>query len=66
MADSKAIKKLKTMLEGEEKTESAASLAKKLGIARGTLNGILAGTTQPRLDVMLAAKKVGIKQEDWS
>jgi len=66
MADSKAIKKLKDMLEGEGKTESVKSLAEKLGIARGTLTGIISGTTQPRLDVMVAAKKVGIKQEDWT
>jgi hypothetical protein len=66
MSDTKAVKKLKSMVEGESKTESIASLAKKLGIARGTLNSLMAGTTLPRLDVINAAKKVGIKQEDWS
>ncbi len=70
MADTKAIKKLKSLLEDKDKDgktkESVSSLAIKLGIARGTLLGIVSGTSQPRLDVMLAAKKIGIRQEDWS
>lgn len=63
MADSKAIRKLKDLLEG--KTESVSSLAHKLGIARGTLLGILSGQTSPRLDVITAAKQFGIKSDDW-
>jgi predicted transcriptional regulator len=64
MPDKTAIKKLKTMLD--DKTENVVSLAKKLGIARGTLLGILSGRTQPRLDVMVAAQKIGIKQTEWT
>ena len=70
MSDTKAIKKLKSLLEDKDKDgktkESVSSLAIKLGIARGTLLGIVSGTSQPRLDVILAAKKIGIRQEDWS
>lgn len=65
MADTKAIKKLKTLLD--EQKESVKSLADKLGVARGTLNALLAGTSEPRLGVILAAeKKFGIKQGEWS
>jgi len=56
-----AIKKLKTLLE----TESVESLAKKLGIARGTLNSLLAGNSEPRLSTIKAAEKLGIAQGDW-
>ena len=62
MSESKAIRKLKAMLDAE----SPASLAGKLGIARGTLFALLSGRTEPRLGVMVAAKKLGIKQEEWS
>jgi DNA-binding phage protein len=63
---STAIKKLKELLADKDKPESISSLAKKIGIARGTLLGILSGTSVPRLDMMTAAKKVGIKMDDWS
>ena len=63
---STAIKKLKELLGNKDKPESVSSLAKKIGIARGTLLGIISGTSQPRLDVMVAAKKIRIKMEDWS
>jgi uncharacterized protein YunC (DUF1805 family) len=64
MPDKTAIKKLKAMLD--DKTENVVSLAKKLGIARGTLLGIISGRTQPRLNVMVAAQDLGIKQGDWT
>ena len=63
MPDTKAIKKIKTMIDGGA---SVASLAKKLGVARGTLLGLIAGTTSPRLDVVIAAEKLGIKQKEWT
>jgi len=63
--NSRAVKKLRGMLEGEKKSESVLSLSKKLGVARGTLQGIVAGITEPRLHVILAAKALGIEPEDW-
>lgn len=61
--ETKAIRKLKALLE----RDGAAALAEKLGIARGTLLGLVAGVTEPRLGVIQAAEKeYGIKQGDWS
>lgn len=63
-SNSKAIKQLKGLIE--DKQETVTSLAAKLAIARGTLLGILSGTSEPRLGVILAARKLGIDQKDWT
>jgi len=61
--DTRAIRKLNTMLDNKDETPN--SLAEKLGCARGTLFSILAGRVSPRFEVMQAAKKIGIDFEDW-
>jgi transcriptional regulator with XRE-family HTH domain len=60
--ESKAITKLRAQVE----ETSVKAVAEKLGIARGTLLGLLAGTTSPRLEVVHAAEKLGVKQSDWN
>jgi len=59
--ESRAIAKLRAQVE----ETSVKAVAEKLGIARGTLLGLLAGTTSPRLEVVHAAEKLGVRQGDW-
>jgi transcriptional regulator with XRE-family HTH domain len=62
---SRAITELQNRLK--TKLDTPKSLADKLGIARGTLMAILAKQTEPRLDVIRAAKKnLGIEPEAWT
>lgn len=62
---SKAITELNTRLKTN--LDTAQSLADKLGVARGTLMAILAKRTEPRMDVVRAAKKhFGIEPEAWT
>jgi hypothetical protein len=64
LADSRAIRKLKSLIADDE--ESMAAMADNLGCARGTLGNILAGLVEPRFDVMKNARKhYNISLEDW-
>jgi hypothetical protein len=65
MPELKAVKKLKSMIEGPERTESVKTLAEKLGIARATLLGIVAGHIEARRDVIERSKKIGLTNADW-